>query len=177
MTGSAKSQDCPEGGCPQGQAQHCCSISALGHPHTFWFICWPCSLLLYLLPPIPEEVAQHTCIPLGEPWAALLCCCAAVLLCWLAVPGRGRGWGEGEGEGGVWKEMAGLARDSCGPPHPQPRSVHRLSLRPAFLPNILPSPSLSSLLPSFSLIPSFFGNLGPWEALLILGGALLWKIA
>lgn len=32
-----------------------------------------------------------------------------------------------------------------------------------------------SLLPSFSLSPSFFGNLGPWEVLLIFGGALLWK--
>lgn len=109
------------------------SGSLAGHSHSFF----TCSLY-------PSRGGRHTCIPLGEQWAALLC--------WPAV--------RGGGSGGVWEEIAGVARGPCGPPQPQPRSVHQPSLRPAFLPNVLPSPSLSSTPLSSPPFPSSPSSLG-----------------
>lgn len=147
-----KSQDCAEVGCPQGQAQHCCSISAQGSPHSpghspHFFTC--SHLSQQRRPsthPFPLESS-------GQP------CCAS----WQ--------FRAEDGEEGIrGKEMAGATRSPCGPPRPLPgQSTSLPSGQPSFL--------TSSPLLSFSLIPSFFGNLGPWELVPILGGALLWKAA
>lgn len=133
-------------GCPQGQAQHRCSISARAVHTAFRFIGWPFSFLLYLLPLSQQRRPAH----MHSPWRAVGS--LAVLASSLGVGGLGGG--------GVWEEMAGVARGPSGPPQSQPRSVHRPSLRPAFLPNVLPSPSLSSTPLSSPPFPSSPPSLG-----------------